>query len=725
MEGIFVDAVLDEVVPETGKAVVPVVSFFVTDVLQEVHEGEVHDGLEFGFLLCEVAAFLPGGDAYVVVYPCLADDVVAGVFEVHALVPAGHGGYVAVGVGVLTDAVDACVLCPPEGALDEVVHDEGIALVEVGHLAREPSVRGNEAVGGGGVGVDEGAELVVGLEVLAVVVEPVVGGEVAEEEVLRAAVVEDEVHDELDAVTVAVVDVLTEQLVSAEARVYLVVVGDGVSVVAAVGHVVDLDGCGPYGSDAEILEVVELLVHAGDIATVASEWLVAAYLLVFEAEAVVVGGVAIGETVGHEEVEDVGGVEIAEALGGALAEFVGDVEHLLAVAEVNVEGLGLCSVCVDVEDEVVGVLEALYAQELDVVGAEGDFALADVLAVEEYLQLGVLHVYPPVEGVYVFDTDGGLRCCLGGGGGLGCECCAAKYGSADGGEESFHRKRGLLFVLFIVGGFFDGVDEGLAEAVDAFPNADEEVVDEAPEVTAGNDDALPDVAEAYDDVAADESGEGFREGPNVAGGSEGVAFEFFTAVDLGYSADGHDGEEGDDDADEGVENPEPLALLAVNDGVAAYHLPGEAVDAYLEHADELEGEEVPAEDVEGVFANEEEGATDGIGGLGGFRLVGVADAVKVVGGVLDETEAEDGAEGKEEDGAGILGVERHGGCREGYDEGEACGADGHRRCGHAAKEANGVVGAFDDGVGEACHSLAAFAGVLGDVEADGDVDGAR
>ena len=129
------------------------------------------------------------------------------------------------------------------------------------------------------------------------------------------AVVEDHVHDHLQSLLVAVVDELAILLVGAEARIHLIVIGRGIAVVgrvdALVGPVVLQHRCEPQGRHAKLLEVVEMLAYASQVAAVSQRRFRAVAGLVAHAFDDIVLRVAVGEAVGHEEVEHVG---VAESL---------------------------------------------------------------------------------------------------------------------------------------------------------------------------------------------------------------------------------------------------------------------------------------------------------------------------------------------------------------------------------------------------------------------------
>ena len=140
MKRICVDAILREVIPKPCKSMVPIIRFLIADTAEEIHQGEVHDGFQLCVSLGKFTASLPWSHPYVVVNPRFSHDVVARIFKFHSLVPPCHGFCITIGISVLPNAVNACIFSPPDGCLDEIIHDERIPLIEVRHFFCEPSV---------------------------------------------------------------------------------------------------------------------------------------------------------------------------------------------------------------------------------------------------------------------------------------------------------------------------------------------------------------------------------------------------------------------------------------------------------------------------------------------------------------------------------------------------------------------------------------------------------
>ena len=92
--------------------------------------------------------------------PRFADGVEIRIFLAELAHPFGHGDSVGIGIGVHANAVDSDGFDPPNGVLNKVFQDMGIALVEVGHGGNKPAFGGFAKVDFRGIGVENGREFV-------------------------------------------------------------------------------------------------------------------------------------------------------------------------------------------------------------------------------------------------------------------------------------------------------------------------------------------------------------------------------------------------------------------------------------------------------------------------------------------------------------------------------------------------------------------------------------
>ena len=370
----------------------------------EEDQVEVHHGLQVGvpFLVQDGTLLPPGREAGTDRIPGLAGDVEVRIFLHRFLAPAGAEEGVHIRMGILADTVDAGVLDPPDTVLDQVVGDQRIVLVQVGHTAVEPAVGEEFALGRSRVRIDRRPLVVAGADEGVVEIEPVAGRQVAHPPVAAAAVVEDHVHDDLHAAGVGLVNEVDVLLHGAEARIDVIVVRDGVAVVGA--GVVLLDRVEPDGRHAQVVDVVEMVHDTLDVTAVTAAGAAAVGAGAFDG---VVVRVAICETVRGDEVQDViGGETLGAGFRAAGLQFERLDRPAVLAVEDNVDLAGPGSRRdVEIQENVVRVLGLDNVLDGDAGIRDGDLVLGDVRTVEENLQSGILHADPPEGRVHVLDIS--------------------------------------------------------------------------------------------------------------------------------------------------------------------------------------------------------------------------------------------------------------------------------------------------------------------------------
>ena len=247
-----------------------------------------------------------------------------------------------------------------------------------------------------GIGADEA---VAGpFEVLGIV-DPGLGREVLHPPVGGAAMVRHHIHQHFQPLAVGLVHERAVEFVGAVAGIDAVIVGTGVAVVGIGLLVVEEQRRRPDGRGAQAGNVVEVVDDALDVAAVgAAEILRRRFFGRFLHRVVLL--VAVGEAVGHQQVDHVGRAE-GRPFGGAFAalgQFVVEVE-LTAVGRHHVERVGTGSqprADLHLDEQVVRVVgrgDLADRQSLDG-SVDRHVRAGDVVAVEHQLQVGV-HTDPP------------------------------------------------------------------------------------------------------------------------------------------------------------------------------------------------------------------------------------------------------------------------------------------------------------------------------------------
>ena len=280
-----------------------------------------------------------------------------------------------------------------------------VVVVQVGHRGHEPALDGLLEVNFAGIRVHHRCEFVARLQVIVLIVglvEPVVAGHVLEPGMVTAAVVENHVHHHLESSTVGLITQAAVFLVGAKARVHLVVVGRGITVIGrvamTVGRIVLQHGSEPQGGHAQLGEVVQMLADALDVAAVAQAGLRPVVLVGFHASNLVVGRIAVGKAVGHEHIEHIGDAEahalVTAHLAGEQLVFHFFLAAALLEGHFHRAGLGITGIQVD--EQVVGRIQAYQAVDGHACIVDGHFGITDALAIDHELHTGVFQAHIPV-----------------------------------------------------------------------------------------------------------------------------------------------------------------------------------------------------------------------------------------------------------------------------------------------------------------------------------------
>ena len=380
---------------------------------QRRHQREVHHRGHVRDVAVVVALpALPVGHHGRVVAHLLAHQREARVLGHHAARPARQEVLVGVGIGVLADARQAGPFDPPEGVLDQVLAQQRLAGVEVGHAVDEPAVDHAAQIVLGAVRVQHRDVRVVGQ---AARVDPVARRQAlgAQPAVPVADVVEDDVVDDADPLGARLGHQAAVILVAAEAGVDAVQVGGRVAVVAHARHGVLGQRRAPEHGEAHVGDVAEALAQALDVAAMARQRLAA----VHRVAEVGVGRQgravpALREAVGHHQVDGVLRPEAAALRRARLArqQRVVERQHLTRAplqldAQQPRRRIGRQ---LQEHEQVVGpVARPAARQAHPAMRAQARLQRRHARPLDQELQLGVAHAHPPVGRLDALDTCGG------------------------------------------------------------------------------------------------------------------------------------------------------------------------------------------------------------------------------------------------------------------------------------------------------------------------------
>lgn len=245
-------------------------------------------------------------------------------------------------------------------------------------------------------------------------VEPVGRWRIFHPGIQRADMVGDHVEEDLHVLLVRGVDQLLVVRKGAEMRIDGVKIDGAVAVIARGRSIFD-DGREPKRGDAEILQIREMRLDATQITAMIGTW-IAAIVRVREFLWLVVGRITVGETVGHDEVQDVVERKTLIAAENLFAGGQGKFEGSLASRGGDAaDGGTFLKMRAEFQpnEEVITVGGGLRAAEVDIREVASDMRGLKIFAGEEHEKVGS-KVKPPV-GRFDLGDHGGV----GVGGGLG------------------------------------------------------------------------------------------------------------------------------------------------------------------------------------------------------------------------------------------------------------------------------------------------------------------
>ena len=250
---------------------------------------------------------------------------------------------------------------------------------------------------------------------------PVIKGRVVHPPVACAAVVGYNVHYHLEAAGVACVHKCLIPGIVSKAGINVVVVRYGISVVTAARLVVDKERSAPNGRSAKVLNVIQVVYHALDIASVAGVGVFPVHLVQHERDLPGVAGAilicalrgfSLSKAVRHDEIDHIGR---SEALTGrtAGAAFLNEVrvfETFISPCEHKVIGAGPgTGRNLYVHKDEIRVIGLMHGLHLETGAGNGNVKGRYPRPLHHKLETG-FHTGPPTQGLYARYLRGtGLR----------------------------------------------------------------------------------------------------------------------------------------------------------------------------------------------------------------------------------------------------------------------------------------------------------------------------
>ena len=216
--------------------------------------------------------------------------------------------------------------------------------------------------------------------------------------------VENHVHHHFQPMLVCFVAESAVVIIAAEARVYLIIIRGGIAMIGTiavtVGRVVLQDRREPQGCHAQLIEIIEVLADALEVAAMPEIGVGTVALVAVHRDELVVLHRAGGKAVGHQLVEHIGAGETDALLTALLTLFqlvsnpfpVNSQHHLAS----------LCIGDVQIDQQIVGTVETDYRIDSDARIVCSDCSITYIFPIEHQLQRRVLQTYIPVCRLYAY-----------------------------------------------------------------------------------------------------------------------------------------------------------------------------------------------------------------------------------------------------------------------------------------------------------------------------------
>ena len=258
--------------------------------------------------------------------PALAYDIDTGILVAYGFGPLGDRHFLVVRIGIHAQSINIHSLNPPDCPLLEVFEHVGVVEVHVWHRGVEPTAVHTQEISLRGVRVGCGRELPVRTCECRVLVNPVVVRQIVHPPVCRATMVRHNIHNDFQTFVMGCVDECAVQFVATVARVDMIVVGAGVAVVGLRGFVVQQQRRAPNGCGTQRFDGVQVVNYTLEVSAMTAEPLVGSGFL-NGIVGIVVVGVAVGKTVGHNQIDHILGTitGVCARFGTAVADHVVDV----------------------------------------------------------------------------------------------------------------------------------------------------------------------------------------------------------------------------------------------------------------------------------------------------------------------------------------------------------------------------------------------------------------
>ena len=218
---------------------------------------------------------------------------------------------------------------------------------------------------------------------------PVISRTVTKEEILTATMVEHNILYHLQPTLMRLGDEAAIILVRAKARVSTIIISDGIAVIALLRHIIFESRRMPDSSDTQLLQIVKMLYHTLDVASVTRHILLVPHTLPHTL--IHLGLLFVRrsrrKTVRHEQIQDISTIKRIYLSPISSPYIIGyHRQYPFTPLQANFKVLSPRSGCIQIQDEIIGIGQShTVVKRHRLRPNQHRLAVSDILTIEKHL----------------------------------------------------------------------------------------------------------------------------------------------------------------------------------------------------------------------------------------------------------------------------------------------------------------------------------------------------
>ena len=393
---IGIDKILRKVVVVAQGAFVP--AFVLLErPIENVAQGEIHHALQAAVETVFVfRTHLEKGVLRRTFHPAFAHDGQIRIFGIERTHQPCGVPNVVVRIGVDAQAIDAGKLDPIGVSLSQIVENQRVSQIVIGHIVVEPPFFEQRDVVFAQIGIRPDGNIVIGARKLRPLMEPIVRRQVFHPPMLYATMIWHNIHYQFQTMHMTRIGQTFVVVVHTETRVDFVIIGAGVMMIRITRIVVVEQRRRPQRRRAEVGNVPQMVDNSLNITALPLMPIATHHTLTISRH-IVVRRVAVGKTVGHKQIDSVLRTKTA-AFGRSVGTFAQQVIDFLTLFTVCYNKLihaGLGIFCIDIHKQIVGIVRFFDAHNRQCIVGKSHIAGSHIRTMQHQLQFGVRHTCPP------------------------------------------------------------------------------------------------------------------------------------------------------------------------------------------------------------------------------------------------------------------------------------------------------------------------------------------